>query len=72
MAEEQEDDENEAEIKPTVTQNKPKVSTVVNPKKPLRKAQSEFVLSKSKASAKQTNGLSPSLRRKLERQSSKN
>lgn len=71
VAEEQEEDENETEIKPTITHNKAKV-TSVNPKKPLRKAQSEFVLTKSKASVKQTNGLSPALRRKLERQSSKN
>ena len=70
VREEQEEDENETGIKPTTTQNKPKAASV-NPKKPLRKAQSEFVLTKAKTPVKQTNGLSPSLRRKLERQSSK-
>ena len=58
------------EIKPKPAGNKSKSSSV-NPKKPLRKAQSDFTLTQTKSQMKPRNGVNPSIRSKLERQPSK-
>lgn len=70
VTEEQNEDEDEAENKMAAAAIKPK-TTSVNAKKPFKKAQSDFVLTKSKASVKQSNGLNSPSNKKLERQSSK-
>ena len=68
VTEEREDDGEDS--KPTPVANKSKTSSI-NSKRPFKKAQSDFVLTQSKSQIKTGNGVNPSLRKKLERQSSK-
>lgn len=66
----EEDELEDTESKPKSVTTKPKPVSV-NPKKPFKKAQSDYVLSKSKTPVRSSNDANPSMRNKLERQSSK-